>query len=295
MKRYGILIIEDDEVQYHNLKNALDSCFEHKKEFHVEIYNARTGRYSRKIAEGSQLDLIVVDLALKIDNFPSIPAIMGEDLINSFYNRYKNSGYKPHILVYSRLPKETMRDIFGDMAIEHYHKETLNSEGMAKIIAEKIIERFEFEENYNISDNAPKYDVFVSHADSDKELYVDNLVEAIKLLGVNCFYDKYTINWGDDISERIYNGIKESSFSILVISENYFGRQWTEQELTSFWKKQEALNEKIVLPLLLDISVEEYLNTYPQLKNIKAISAKDYSSEQIALMYAKELIKKIRI
>lgn len=74
-----------------------------------------------------------------------------------------------------------------------------------------------------------KYDVFISHANADKEDYVDLLVMAVKHLGINVFYDTDVLSWGDNWKEVIIQGTKDSEFAIIVISKNFFGREWTEK------------------------------------------------------------------
>lgn len=70
-----------------------------------------------------------------------------------------------------------------------------------------------------------EYDVFVSHANSDKLEYVDELVDSLKQLGIRIFYDKDELSWGDNWKEKILDGTKRSEFAIIVISENFFGRE----------------------------------------------------------------------
>lgn len=138
------------------------------------------------------------------------------------------------------------------------------------------------------------YDVFISHADKDKLKYVDDLYNGIKLLGIRIFYDKDTISWGDNWKQTILDGTQESEFAIIVISSNFFGREWTERELKEFMHRQNASGQKIVLPLLYDISVEDMKKQYPFLEDIQAIETINYSKEEIAILLAREIIKRMR-
>lgn len=139
-----------------------------------------------------------------------------------------------------------------------------------------------------------KYDVFISHANADKSDYVESLYKAIKKLGVNIFYDTEVLSWGADNKRVILDGTEKSEFAIIVISENFFGREWTERELNEFLKRQNATGQKIILPLLHNITLEKLKEQYPILGNIQAISTKDYSEEQIAILFAKEMIKRLK-
>ena len=140
-----------------------------------------------------------------------------------------------------------------------------------------------------------KYDVFISHASRDKEEYVDELNEEIKKLGVNIFYDSDVIKWGDNWKEAILAGIEQAEFAIIVISENFFGREWTEKELNDFLTRQNESGQTIVLPILHNVSVQQMKEKYPKLSEIQAIDADSYgSAESIAVLFAERLIERLR-
>ena len=139
-----------------------------------------------------------------------------------------------------------------------------------------------------------KYDVFISHASADKEEYVDLLAMAVKRLGINVFYDTDVLSWGDRWKEVILNGTADSEFAIIVISNNFFDREWTEKELNEFLCQQNESGQKIVLPLLLGISIDDLKAHYPELGDIQCISTNRYSKEEIVILLAKELIKRYK-
>lgn len=139
-----------------------------------------------------------------------------------------------------------------------------------------------------------KYDVFISHASADKEDYVDELNRTVKKLGINIFYDTDVLSWGDKWKQVILDGTADSEFAIIVISKNFFGREWTEKELNEFLGQQNESGQKIVLPLLHGISRRELLDHYPALEEIQYINAADYNKEEIAILLAKELIKRYK-
>lgn len=145
--------------------------------------------------------------------------------------------------------------------------------------------------------NQPKrktYDLFLSHANADKIDYVDELYSILKKLGINIFYDKEELAWGDHWKNKILEGVSDSEFAIIVISENFFGREWTERELNQFLHLQNESGQKIILPLLYGIEFNDLKDKYPQLEFIQGIKSNSISKEDIALMFAKELIKRIK-
>ena len=151
------------------------------------------------------------------------------------------------------------------------------------------------EENVNaIQVQAKEYDVFLSHAANDKISYVNELYDVIRTLGITVFYDSTAITWGDKWKEKIIEGLHSSEFAIIVLSEQFFDREWTERELHELLEQQNENKQKLVLPLLYGITIEQLTKKYPQLGEIQCISAMTYSKEKIAILLAKELIKRYK-
>ncbi len=139
-----------------------------------------------------------------------------------------------------------------------------------------------------------KYDVFISHANKDKSEYVDLLYMALKRLGVTIFYDTEVLSWGDNWKQVILDGTATSEFAIIVISENFFDREWTEKELHEFLERQNSSGQKIVLPLLHNITLDQLKGKYPVLGDIQVIDSGRFSKEEITILFAKELIKRYK-
>ncbi len=138
------------------------------------------------------------------------------------------------------------------------------------------------------------YDVFLSHASKDKITYVEELKQTLDILGVQVFYDKDTIEWGDAWKQKIYEGLEKSEFAIMVISENFFDREWTELELKELLERQNEEGQKLILPILHNITPEQLKAKYPKVADIQAIESKNNSYEKIALLFARQLIKRYK-
>lgn len=138
------------------------------------------------------------------------------------------------------------------------------------------------------------YDVFLSHASADKIAYVEDLKKSLEILGIEIFYDKDTIEWGDNWKAKIYEGLEKSEFAIIVISENFFGREWTELELKTLLERQNDEGQKLILPILHNITTEQLRDKYPTVADIQAIESGKNSTEQIVLLFAKQLIKRYK-
>lgn len=149
-------------------------------------------------------------------------------------------------------------------------------------------------ESTPIKPSRKKYDVFISHANKDKLSYVNDLYSVLSDLGIEIFYDSKVLSWGDKWKDVILNGTEQSEFAIIVISENFFGREWTEKELNTFLEQENTSGQKIVLPLLYNVTIDQLKAKYPALEEIQAISTSDYTKEQIAILFAQELIKRYK-
>ncbi len=140
----------------------------------------------------------------------------------------------------------------------------------------------------------PEYDVFISHANKDKEKLIEELYKSLSKLGISIFYDKESLEWGDIWKERILNGTKKAEFAIIVISENFFDHEWTERELSEFLNRQNRNGQKLILPIVHNITMQQLQAKYPNVADIQAIDSSKYNCDQIALLFAKQLIKRLK-
>lgn len=152
--------------------------------------------------------------------------------------------------------------------------------------------------NYGTSGQGEKmmatYDVFISHANNDKTEYVDELKESLDKLKISVFYDTDSLEWGDDWKRRILEGVQQAEFAIIVISNNFFDREWTEKELTEFLNRQNRNGQKVILPILHKITVQQLRDKYPSVADIQALDSSKYSCDEIALQFAAQLIKRLK-
>lgn len=139
-----------------------------------------------------------------------------------------------------------------------------------------------------------EYDVFISHANADKEGYVNQLKNSLDKLKISIFYDKDTLEWGDVWKDKILEGVDKAEFAIIVISDKFFGREWTEKELNEFLNRQNTSGQKIILPILHNITIDQLKEKYPAVADIQALNSVDYSCDEIALKFAGQLIKRLK-
>ena len=180
------------------------------------------------------------------------------------------------------------------------HDDILNSKGRineySKLMGylQSLVDDEEFWEETTFREKLAMYDVFISHANKDKNEYVNELKESLDKLRINIFYDKDILEWGDKWKDKILEGVKKAEFAIIVISENFFDREWTEKELNEFLNRQNANGQKIILPILHNITPAQLKEKYPDVADILALSSSDHSCDEIALLFAGQLIKRLK-
>jgi hypothetical protein len=92
--------------------------------------------------------------------------------------------------------------------------------------------------------------VFLCHASEDKEKIVRPLARALEREGISFWLDEAEIKWGDSIPIAINNGIRISRFVIIIISDIFFQKNWTQIELSAFIGIEAWTGTVQVLPIM---------------------------------------------
>lgn len=110
----------------------------------------------------------------------------------------------------------------------------------------------------------PKYDVAISFAGEDRPV-AQQLAASLVLTGLNVFYDEYEQAdlWGKDLYTHLSKVYKdESKYCLMLISEHYAKKQWTNHERRAAQARAFAESSEYILPLRLDDSeIEGVLDT----------------------------------
>ena len=140
-----------------------------------------------------------------------------------------------------------------------------------------------------------EYDVFVSHANANKQSFVDSLYDQLNRLRIRIWYDSTEIDWGDGLKEKIQEGLAKCRFGIVILSPEFIDRKWTNQELTELLTRQNESHEKVVLPLLYNLTVDQMKEQYPILGNIKAREVRSgEDAKDVVIDFARILIRALR-
>jgi len=125
-----------------------------------------------------------------------------------------------------------------------------------------------------MNEPAYKWDLFLSHASEDKEEFVRPLANKLKENGIKVWYDEFEIDWGDSIRESIDNGLKESRFSIVVLSKSFFKKSWTNNELNGYFSF-DSKEAKRILPIWYNVTIDEVKEYSPILSDRAAANSED--------------------
>lgn len=116
----------------------------------------------------------------------------------------------------------------------------------------------------------PRYDVFICHASEDKDAIVDPLADELETWGLDVWYDRFQLEIGDSLTGSIDEGLSSSKFGVVVLSEHFFGKEWTEHELNGLRQRQVREEGPVILPLLYGISPDAVYDYSPTLADVYA-------------------------
>lgn len=125
------------------------------------------------------------------------------------------------------------------------------------------------------------YDVFVSHASEDKDDFVRDFVKCLQQNGLKVWYDEFTLRVGDSLRRSIDNGLKNSRYGIVVLSEAFFSKEWPQRELDGLFAR-EVNGEKVILPIWHKISKNEVMKFSPIIADMLALNTSSFTIEEIA-------------
>lgn len=92
---------------------------------------------------------------------------------------------------------------------------------------------------------------FISHSTKDKP-FVRKLAADLVASGVKVWLDEQNILVGDSIPEKIAQGLAESDFFLIVVSENSVKSEWVKKELNSAIVNEIERRKVTILPIKLD-------------------------------------------
>lgn len=108
------------------------------------------------------------------------------------------------------------------------------------------------------------FDLFVSYASEDRSA-VQSIVEVLEGRGFKVWWDRGQITLGDKLSAKIDEGLRNSQYGVVIISDSFIAKHWPESELRSMINRSTTSGEKVILPVLLGLTHEQFAERYPLL------------------------------
>ena len=93
-----------------------------------------------------------------------------------------------------------------------------------------------------------EWDLFICHASEDKDEVVRPLATALRKAGFRVWFDEFTLRLGDGLRRSIDKGLAQSRFGLVVLSPDFFKKEWPQRELDGLVAR-EIDEKKVILPL----------------------------------------------
>ena len=107
------------------------------------------------------------------------------------------------------------------------------------------------------------------------------LASAIKSADLSVWFDEFELRIGDSLRQKIDRGLANSRIGIVVLSQSFFGRGWTEYELDGLVTRAVS-GEQILLPIWHKVSKREVMRYSPSLADRIARTTSTHTVEEIA-------------
>lgn len=132
------------------------------------------------------------------------------------------------------------------------------------------------------TDPSPDADVFLSHASEDKDDIARPLKDALEARGLTVWFDEIRLKVGQSIRQEIEKGITHARFGVVILSSDFFAKQWTQAELDALFSKKMASGENLLLPIWHRVTRDEVQTHSPLLAGIMALNTSLMTIDQIA-------------
>jgi TIR domain len=103
--------------------------------------------------------------------------------------------------------------------------------------------------------------VFISHASSDKP-FAERVATALRNNAVNPWFDKEQIRVGDDVLERLGDGLRTMDLLVLIVSKRSLRSRWVDRELKFAVRREIEERKILILPFIIDSTQSNELPWY---------------------------------
>lgn len=93
--------------------------------------------------------------------------------------------------------------------------------------------------------------VFISYSSKDSE-FADKLAVNLAKKRINVWLDKWAMQPGDSLLDKIQSGLTDSSFLLVVLSKNSVESEWCKKEINSGLMRELEEKKVVIIPILLE-------------------------------------------
>lgn len=126
------------------------------------------------------------------------------------------------------------------------------------------------------------HDVFLSHASEDKDDIARPLKDALEARDLRVWFDEIKIKVGQSIRQEIEAGIAHARFGVVVLSPDFFAKQWTQAELDALFSKKMSTGDNLILPIWHRVTKDQVQTQSPLLAGILALNTSLMTVDEIA-------------
>lgn len=152
--------------------------------------------------------------------------------------------------VYRQLKEDSTKSNLPDNQLTHLSPEIKELDVSNKKLIQLPSEE-KLQESEKIG-NSFEYDIFICHSSKDKSI-VETLITDLKRDNISYWVDIEQITYGDSVTKKIEDGLKNSKYIVPCLSKNLNTSDWTNAEYSSILNAEFSGNsERKVIPLKLD-------------------------------------------
>jgi hypothetical protein len=118
----------------------------------------------------------------------------------------------------------------------------------------------------------PEWDIFISYASEDRDSVATPLAEALCDQGIRVWYDLFELVPGKPLLQSIDEGLRSSKFGIVILSPNFFAKQWTMRELGGLHSRSIQEGDRpFIIPVWYKLNAGDLVKYSPILSNLVAV------------------------